>query len=105
VIVLTIYSRPECHLCDDMKAIVRRVAANVDHGGREQTTLVEVDIDGNAELVKRYGLEVPVLLINGRKAAKSRGTASERTRNLDGACAGKAGEAGGAGAPPRSTSP
>jgi hypothetical protein len=26
VIVLTIYSRPECHLCDDMKAIVRRVA-------------------------------------------------------------------------------
>jgi glutaredoxin len=94
VIVLTIYSRPECHLCDDMKAIVRRVAAGADQGG---TTLVEIDISGNGELEARYGLEVPVLLVNGKKAAKYRVTETELTRILKGVEAGGAGTAGGAG--------
>jgi len=80
VIVLTIYSRPECHLCDDMKAIVRRVAAGPNQGG---TTLVEVDISGNGELEARYGLEVPVLLVNGKKAAKYRVTEGELRKRLE----------------------
>jgi glutaredoxin len=80
VIVLTIYSRPECHLCDDMKAIVRRVAAGQD---KEGTTLVEIDISGNGELEARYGLEVPVLLVNGKKAAKYRITEQELKKRLE----------------------
>ena len=80
VIVLTIYSRPECHLCDDMKAIVRRVAAGADQGG---TTLVEIDISGNGDLESRYGLEVPVLLVNGKKAAKYRITEQELKKRLE----------------------
>jgi len=80
VIVLTIYSRPECHLCDDMKAIVRRVAAGADQGG---TTLVEIDISGNGELEARYGLEVPVLLVNGKKTAKYRVTEEELMKRLE----------------------
>jgi alkyl hydroperoxide reductase subunit AhpF len=80
VIVLTIYSRPECHLCDDMKAIVRRVAAGTDQG---RTTLVEIDISGNGELEARYGLEVPVLLVNGKKAAKYRVTEGELRKRLE----------------------
>jgi glutaredoxin len=80
VIVLTIYSRPECHLCDDMKAIVRRVAAGPDQEG---TTLVEIDISGNGELEARYGLEVPVLLVNGKKAAKYRVTEGELRKRLE----------------------
>ena len=31
-----------------------------------------LDIDGNHELAKRYGEEIPVLLVNGRKAFKYR---------------------------------
>jgi glutaredoxin len=80
VIVLTIYSRPECHLCDDMKAIVRRVAEGPDQEG---TTLVEIDISGNGELEARYGLEVPVLLVNGKKAAKYRITEQELKKRLE----------------------
>jgi glutaredoxin len=80
VIVLTIYSRPECHLCDDMKAIVRRVAAGPDQEG---TTLVEIDISGNGDLEARYGLEVPVLLVNGKKAAKYRITEQELKKRLE----------------------
>lgn len=63
---LTIYSRPGCHLCDEMKALVRRV------GNSLRFELEEVDISGNEDLERLYGLEIPVLMVNGRKAAKYR---------------------------------
>jgi thiol-disulfide isomerase/thioredoxin len=78
VIVLTLYSRPGCHLCDDMKAIVARVA----RAPVEPVMIEEVDISSDAELEARYGLEIPVLLVNGKKAAKCRVTEEELTRIL-----------------------
>jgi hypothetical protein len=54
-----------------MKAVVRPVAE------RFNFTLRELDVDSSAELQERYGNEVPVLLINGRKAFKYRVTAKE----------------------------
>jgi glutaredoxin len=66
VIRLTIYSRPGCHLCEEMKAVVTRVARRV------PLDLEEVDISGDRELEARYGLEIPVLMVDGRKAAKYR---------------------------------
>jgi hypothetical protein len=63
---LTLYSRPGCHLCDDMKAVIERVARTV------PLTLEVVDISTDSELEARYGLEIPVLLVDGRKAAKYR---------------------------------
>jgi hypothetical protein len=68
VIALTIYSRPGCHLCEDMKAVVERVARSI----AEPVTLDEVDIPADADLEARYGLEIPVLTIDGRKVAKYR---------------------------------
>lgn len=65
---LTLYSRPGCHLCDDMKAVVMRVIGTLP----EPVALVEVDIATDAALEARYGLEIPVLLIDGKKAAKYR---------------------------------
>jgi len=64
---LTIYSKPDCHLCDDMKSIVRRAVA-----GRRDIQIEEVDISGNEDLLNLYGLEIPVLLIDGTKSAKYR---------------------------------
>jgi hypothetical protein len=66
VIRATIYSRPGCHLCDEMKAIVARVAASI------PMQIEEVDISSDPALEERYGLEIPVLLLNGKKAAKYR---------------------------------
>ena len=63
---LAIYSRPGCHLCDDMKALVRKVTADVP----SRTSVEEIDITDDPALERLYGLEVPVLLIDGRKAAK-----------------------------------
>jgi hypothetical protein len=78
VIVLTLYSRPGCHLCDEMKTVVARVVRGLD----TPVTIDEVDISTDADLEARYGLEIPVLLIDGRKAAKYRVTEGELTRLL-----------------------
>ena len=77
---LTLYSRPGCHLCDDMKVIVERVARSA----TPPLTIDEVDISTDPVLEARYGLEIPVLLVNGRKAAKYRVTEGELRRILSG---------------------
>jgi hypothetical protein len=49
-----------------MKAVVERVR-------REHPfELIEVDISGDAELERRYGQEIPVLELDGKKVAKYR---------------------------------
>jgi glutaredoxin len=78
VTTVTLYSRPGCHLCDEMKAVVQRVvqttAASVD--------VEEIDISTDPALEARYGLEIPVLLIDGKKAAKYRVTEEAMRRLL-----------------------
>ena len=88
MIQVTIYSRPGCHLCDAMKAVVLRVARTIPF------SLEDVDISGHAELETLYGLEIPVLTIDGKKAAKYRVTERELVRILEGRGAGGAGVAG-----------
>lgn len=78
VIALTLYSRPGCHLCDEMKATVDRVAHSV------ASSVEVIDISTDPELEARYGLEIPVLLVNGTKAAKIRVSEEELTRILKG---------------------
>ena len=65
---VTIYSKPGCHLCDEMKALVARVARTLP----SPPEIREVDITTDAGLEDRYGLEIPVLLVDGRKVAKYR---------------------------------
>ena len=77
-VVLTIYSRPGCHLCTEMKLTVERAVRGMDRPAR----IEEINIAGDAELEARYGLEIPVLLVNGRKAAKYRVTEEELRRML-----------------------
>jgi glutaredoxin len=61
---VTLYTRKSCCLCDDAKAVL--LAAR----SRAAFDYEEVDIDGDAELVRRYNDEVPVIAINGAKAFK-----------------------------------
>jgi len=78
---LTIYSKPGCHLCDDMKSLVHRIVA--EHSN-EPIAVDEIDISSDADLLDRYGLEIPVLLINGKKTAKYRVSEEELRRMLKG---------------------
>ena len=68
---LTLYSRPGCHLCDEMKHVIDTVAARV------PLTVETVDISSDPELTRLYGLEIPVLFVDGKKAAKVRVTETE----------------------------
>lgn len=56
--LLTLYSRAECHLCDQAEALVLPI---IQHG---QWQLVKVDIDSDPGLVEKYGFSIPVLLRN-----------------------------------------
>lgn len=73
---LVLYSRKDCSLCEDMKIIIRQVAR------KTPLTLEQIDVDTSAALRAKYGEEVPVLFINGRKAFKYRLTAIELARRL-----------------------
>jgi hypothetical protein len=61
-----------------MKAAVQRVLH-----GRTDIPLDEIDISNDRTLLDRYGLEIPVLMIDGRKVAKYRVTDAELTRMID----------------------
>jgi glutaredoxin len=57
---VTIFSRSNCHLCE--------VALEVLVGLQEESGFVieKILIDGDSELEKKYGEQVPVILINGQ---------------------------------------
>jgi hypothetical protein len=52
---MVLYSRPDCHLCEEMRTALQPLIAG-------QADLEVVDIDQDATLRKRYGLRIPVLL-------------------------------------------
>lgn len=66
--VLTLYSKPGCHLCDDMQAVAARAAA------ASGATLEIVDITGDAALFAQYRHDIPVLLLDRREIARHRTT-------------------------------
>ena len=73
---LVIYTRKDCCLCDEMKAVIHQVAAHT------PLALEEIDVDSAPETLEKYGNEVPVLFINGRKAFKYRVTREELENRL-----------------------
>jgi glutaredoxin len=75
---VTLYTRPGCHLCDDARAVVAEVCAEL---GEE---FAEVDIDGDPDLTRRYGEEIPVTLVDGVQHDYWRVDAARLTRALRG---------------------
>ncbi|MEU8250916.1 glutaredoxin family protein [Nonomuraea sp. NPDC048916] len=56
---ITLLSRPGCHLCDDARAVIARVA------GELGVPWEEVDIDTSDELREKYWEMIPVTLVDG----------------------------------------
>jgi glutaredoxin len=56
---VTLYSKPGCHLCDEARAVVEAVCADVG------ATWTEVDITTDAALNERYWEQIPVTLVDG----------------------------------------
>ena len=56
-----LYSKPDCHLCDDARAIVERVCADLG------TSYDEVDITTSPELMNVYADQIPVTFVDGNQ--------------------------------------
>jgi glutaredoxin len=76
---VTIYSKPDCHLCDIAK---ERIAAARQH---VEFNLETVDITTRADLWERYRERIPVVLINGEETFVYRVNEQELLRRLRGA--------------------
>ena len=57
--LVTVISRAECHLCEVALEVVRRVCAETG------TALEVVDVDADIDLRRRYGDQVPVIMVDG----------------------------------------
>jgi glutaredoxin len=77
VLELILYTRRDCELCHEMESVLDEVIP------RFQAQLKRVEIDGDAALEAQFGIEVPVLFVNGRKAFKYRCTARELRKRLE----------------------
>ncbi len=58
---IVLYSRAGCHLCDVARAVIEAERARADF------SFVEIDIDLDDELVKEYGVRVPVVTVDGEE--------------------------------------
>ena len=58
---VTLYSRPGCHLCDDARAVIAEVCAELEE------EYVEISIEDDADLQRRFGEEIPVTFVDGRQ--------------------------------------
>ena len=57
-----LYTRPGCHLCDEAKQAMQ--AAGCD----KEYTLQEINIESDAELLRRYQFDIPVITVDGVEA-------------------------------------
>lgn len=64
---VTVYTREECHLCDDALQTIRTVTQSVSRS----VDIEVVDVD-EASLGEEYGDRVPYVLVDGRPAFKFR---------------------------------
>lgn len=61
---LTLIGKPDCHLCDDARAVIASVVEEL--ADAASVDLEELSIHDDAELNEKYWDEIPVLMINGR---------------------------------------
>jgi glutaredoxin len=57
---IAIYSKPDCHLCDDAKTILKKL--NLD--------FEEINIENDAEAYEKYKWEIPVIFVDDVKLFK-----------------------------------
>jgi len=58
---ITLIGKPGCHLCDDARAVVERVADDTGAGW------LELSILEDPTLAARYAEEIPVVLVDGEQ--------------------------------------
>jgi glutaredoxin len=62
--IVEIYSKANCHLCDEAKEIIKKVKKDT------AFTLIEIDITKDSQIFEKYKYDIPVININGIIAFK-----------------------------------
>ena len=68
---VTLYSKPGCHLCEEMKSEIARANCS------DLYDLQEVNIESDAGLFARYRFDIPVLLIDDVEMFRHRLSAAD----------------------------
>lgn len=76
---VVIYSKPDCHLCEEAKVVIQSAGCST------RFTLEEVNIESDPELKRRYRYDIPVITINGVEAFRHRVSIEEFRRAIDAA--------------------
>jgi glutaredoxin len=71
-----VYGKPDCCLCDEVKATLLKVLRDIPFD------LHEIDIESTPELYETYKERIPLVFVNGRLAFKFRVEESALRRRL-----------------------
>lgn len=74
---VTVYSKPECHLCDAVEEVIRQVAR------RRRFRLTHKNILDDPADEERYRTAIPVITVDGVEIARYRLTAHQLEAALD----------------------
>ncbi|PIO47265.1 MAG: thioredoxin family protein [[Chlorobium] sp. 445] len=64
MILVELYSKDDCCLCDEAKAVLMKVQGEIPF------ELREIKLNEDEHLMNEYGSKIPVVFINGRMAFK-----------------------------------
>ena len=63
---VTLYAKPGCHLCEEVRELLAELAID------GSFTLEEINIELDATLFAAYRYDIPVVLVDGREIARGR---------------------------------
>ncbi len=63
---IRLYGKPDCCLCDRADEVLRAL------GGEFRLRIEKIDISKSAELLARYGTDIPVATLDGRELFRHR---------------------------------
>ena len=63
---VTLYSKPGCHLCEEVRALLAELAID------RRFTIEEINIELDAKLFAAYRYAIPVVFVDGREIARGR---------------------------------
>lgn len=75
---VTLYSKPGCHLCEDVRAVLD------DLKDSHHFEIEEIDITRDEALFDRYCYEIPILLYDGEEVGRGRISEQDVVKALEG---------------------
>ena len=71
-----IYSKPDCHLCDEAKSVLLKVQKEIPF------EYCEINISNDLKLFDEFKEQIPVIFINEKKAFKFRVSSEDLRKKL-----------------------